>query len=208
MTTTTTFALDEHQKGPAEKLLDVVLSSSAHLWHNRPGLDVVGTWHPKRGAKKELLARATIVKPGLFVPAAERLYSRLLEIYQLNAELFARFASYALTSTEWRDLEVACAALMRVQPHAGQRIKDDDGSVAFHDDDFRGVGEAMVLFYEKKSTKMLTPKAVLRVAELLETKAIADLNRMAGFADAGSEKAPLRGGSRSARRTRPCCRVS
>lgn len=199
-TTTTTFTLNEHQKGPAEKLLDLVLSSSAHLWHNRPGLDVGGTWHPKRGAKKDLLARGTPVKPGLFVPAAERLYSRLLEIYQLNAELFARFASYALTSTEWRDLKVACAALMLVQPHAGQPIMDDDGSVGFHDDDFRATGEAMVLFYEKKSTKMLTPKAVLRVAELLETPAIADLNRMAGFADAGSKKAPLGRWKRAATR--------
>lgn len=203
-TTNTTFTLVEHQKGPAEKLLDLVLSSSAHLWHNRPGLDVSGTWHPKRGAKKDLLTRGTPVKPGLFVPAAERLYSRLLEIYSLNAELFARFASYALTSTEWRDLKVACAALMLVQPHAGQPIKDDaqngTGAVAFYDDDFRATGEAMVLFYEKKSTKMLTPKAVLRVAELLETKAIADLNRMAGFADAGSKKAPLGRWKRAATR--------
>ena len=199
-TTTTTFTLNEHQKGPAEKLLDLVLSSSAHLWHNRPGLDIGGTWHPKRGAKKDLLARTTPVKPGLFVPAAERLYSRLLEIYQLNAELFARFASYALTSTEWRDLKVACAALMLVQPHAGQPIMDDDGSVGFHDDDYRATGEAMILFYEKKSTKMLTPKAVLRVAELLETPAIADLNRMAGFADAGSKKAPLGRWKRAATR--------
>ena len=199
-TTTTTFSLAETQKGPAEKLLDLVLSSSAHLWHNRPGLDVGGTWHPKRGAKKEHVTRGTPVKPGLFVPAAERLYSRLLEIYSLNAELFARFASYALTHTEWRDLKVACAAVMLVQPHAGQPIMEDDGSVGFYDDDFRGVGEAMVLFYEKKSTKMLTPKAVLRVAELLETPAIADLNRMAGFSDAGSKKAPLGRWKRAATR--------
>jgi Mg-chelatase subunit ChlD len=201
-TTATTFSLAETQKGPAEKLLDLVLSSSAHLWHNRPGLDVGGTWHAKRGAKKDHLERGTSVKPGLFAPAAERLYSRLLEIYALNAELFARFASYALTSTEWRDLKVACAALMLVQPHAGQPIKEDDGvtNAGFYDDDYRGVGEAMVLFYEKKSTKMLTPKAVLRVAELLETPAIADLNRIAGFSDAGSKKAPLGRWKRAATR--------
>ena len=50
--TTVIHALAEAQKGPAEKLLDVVLGSSAHLWHNRPGLDVGGQWHAKRGAKK------------------------------------------------------------------------------------------------------------------------------------------------------------
>src|SRR6476469_5719259 len=104
MTHTTTHApatLDESQKGPAEKLLDLVLGASAHLWHNRPGLDVGGTWHAKRGAKKDVVARGTPVKPGLHVPAAERLYARLVDIYSLNAELGARFASYALTQTEW-----------------------------------------------------------------------------------------------------------
>src|SRR6202012_3412879 len=62
-----TSILAEAQKGPAEKMLDLVLSSSAHLWHNRPGLDVAGTWTAKRGAKKDVAARATAVKPGLFV---------------------------------------------------------------------------------------------------------------------------------------------
>jgi Mg-chelatase subunit ChlD len=103
----------------------------------------------------------------------------------------ARFASYVLTQTEWRDLKVACAALMLVQPHAGQPIKDTDGSVRFYDDDYRAVGEAMTLFYEKKSTKMLTPKGLLRIAELLETPTIAELNRIAGFCDADAKKAPL-----------------
>lgn len=200
ITTNTPAILAEAQKGPAEKLLDLVLGSSAHLWHNRPGLDVGGTWHPKRGAKKDLAARGTPVAPGLFAPAAERLYARLIDIYTLNAELMARFASYALTQTEWRDLKVACAALMLVQPHAGQPIKDDGGSVAFHDDDYRAVGEAMALFYEKKSTKMLTPKAVLRIAELLETPAIAELNRVAGFADPASKKPQLGRWKRAATR--------
>ena len=38
--------LPEAQLGPAEKLLDLVLSSSAHLWHNRPGLNVRNVWQP------------------------------------------------------------------------------------------------------------------------------------------------------------------
>lgn len=198
--TTTQAILTEAQKGPAEKLLDLTLNSSAHLWHNRPGLDLGGTWHARRGAKKDVIQRATPVKPGLHAPAAERLYARLLDIHGLNAELMARFASYVLTQTEWRDLKVACAALMLVQPHAGQPIKGDDGAVAFDDDDYRAVGEAMILFYEKKSTKMLTPKAVLRVAELLESPVIAELNRIAGFADSGSKKAPLGRWKRAATR--------
>lgn len=180
--------LPEAQLGPAERLLDLVLNASAHLWHNRPGLDVGGVWRPKKGARG---GRGTPVPPGLFVPAAAVLYGKLLDIYLLNPTLAAHFASYALTQTEWRDLKVACAALMLVQRHAGAPIKDERGEVAFHDDDLRALGERMLLFYEKKSTRMLTPKAILRVGELLETPAIAELNRVAGFGDPAAKSAPL-----------------
>jgi hypothetical protein len=184
--------LPEAQLGPAEKLLDLVLSSSAHLWHNRPGLNVRNVWQPApRSRTAAVPANALRIPPGLFVPAAVNLYRRLLEIYQLNQDLMAHFASYALTQTEWRDLKVACAALMLVQNRSGQPVREDDGAVAFLDDDFRLIGEAMLLHYEKKSTRMLTPKGILRVAELLETPEIAALNRKAGFGDPGSKKPPL-----------------
>lgn len=187
----TTTLLPEAQLGPAEKLLDVILGSSAHLWHNRPGVDVNGQWFPARSKEKPPRGASTKVAPGLHVPAAVRLYKKLLDIYALNVDLAAHFASYALSQTDWRDLKVACAALMLVQPRSGQPVKGDDGEVAFHDDDLRAIGEAMLLHYEKKSTRMMTPKAVLRVAELLETKEIAALNKKAGFGDPASAKAPL-----------------
>jgi hypothetical protein len=178
--------------GPAEKLLDLILNASAHLWHNRPGLDVNGSWFPAKGAKKlPAGAKPIAVKPGLHVPAAERLYARLLDIYKLNTDLMAHFASYALTETDWRDLKVACAALMLVQSRSGQPVKEDDGSVGFYDDDLRALGEAMMLHYAKKSTRMMTPKSILRIAELLETPAIAAMNRRAGFGDPSSKRAPL-----------------
>src|SRR5580704_10698718 len=167
--------LPETQMGPAEKLLDLVLNSSAHLWHNRPGVDVAGTWQPAVRGKRP--PRGAPVSPGLFVPAAVQLYARLLDIYRLNVDLMAHFASYALLETDWRDLKVACAALMLVQGRSGQPVHDDDGTVAFRDDDYRALGEAMLLHYAKKSTRMMTPKAVLRVAELLETPEIAAMNR-------------------------------
>ena len=181
--------LPESQMGPAERLLDVVLGSSAHLWHNRPGLNQNGTWVAAKNAAKH--ARGARVAPGLFVPAAVALYTRLLEIHKLNADLMAHLASYALVETDWRDLKVACAALMLVQTRAGAPVHDDDGSVAFYDDDFRSIGEAMVLWYQKKSARMLTPKAVLRIAELLETPEIAALNRAAGFGDPAAKRAPM-----------------
>ena len=154
--------LPESQMGPAERMLDLVLSSSAHLWHNRPGVEVAGVWHAAKSKKK-----GTAVKPGLFVPAAVELYRRLLELHKLNADLMAHFASYALVETDWRDLKVACAALMLVQSRHGAPVKDDDGAVAFHDDDYRRIGEAMILHYQRKSALLITPKAVLRVPELL-----------------------------------------
>ena len=181
MTNRANLPIPEAQLGPAERLLDLVLNASAHLWHNRPGVDVGGVWHPKKGLKKGL--RGTPVGPGLFVPAAAVLYGKLLDIHLLNPLLAAHFASYALVETEWRDLKVAAAALMLVQGKSGAPIHDADGSVALYDDDYRTIGEAMLLFYDKKSTRMLTPKAILRVAELLETPAIVELNRAAGFGD-------------------------
>lgn len=183
-------ALLEAQMGPAEKLLDLVLSSSAHLWHNRPGVEVGNVWFPKPKKGQPAIKNSKPVLPGLHANAARLLYTRLLEINALNPDLMAHFASYALTETDWRDLKVACAALMLVHNRSGQPVKDA-GSVAFYDDDFRRVGEAMLLKYERKSTRMLTPKAVLRVAELLESPQIAELNRKAGFADPGSKKAPI-----------------
>ncbi|MBL8915732.1 MAG: VWA domain-containing protein [Archangium sp.] len=183
--------LPEAQMGPAEKLLDLVLSSSAHLWHNRPGIEVNGTWaaRPRKGAPRP--KNAVDVEPGLHVSAAVRLYEKLLDIYRLNVDLMSHFASYALVETDWRDLKVATAALMLVQSRSGQPVKEDDGSVAFYDDDLRQLGEAMLLFYEKKSARMMTPKAILRVAQLLEEPQIAALNRKAGFGDPASKKAPL-----------------
>ncbi len=184
--------LPESQMGPAERLLDVVLGGSAHLWHNRPGVEIAGLWKPAKNAGKASdTMRGRAIKPGLHVSAAVTLYARLLEIHKLNADLMAHLASYALLETDWRDLKVACAALMLVQARAGAPIHDDDGSVAFYDDDHRVIGEAMVLWYQKKSNRMLTPKAVLRIAELLETPEIAALNRAAGFGDPAAKRAPL-----------------
>ena len=182
--------IPEEQHGPAERLLDLVLSSGAHLWHNRVGYERQGKWVPVK-ATRRAPDGASRVNPGLFVPAATILYNNLLEIYQLNADLMAHFASYALKETEWRDLKVACAALMLVQPLAGQPVRNKRGEVEFCEDDYRAIGEAMLLYYEKDSKRMMTPKAVLRVAQLLEVPEIVELNRGAGFGDPASHKPPL-----------------
>jgi hypothetical protein len=186
--TTTPILLTESDRGPAERLLEVVLGSSAHLWHNRPGIDDGGVW---RSAARRPRGSGAATRPGLFVPAAVDLYGKLLAIYKLNGDLMAHFASYALLETEWRDLKVACAALMLVQSFAGQPVHGDAGAVEFHEDDYRSIGQGMMLFYQQKSKRMMTPKSVLRVAQLLETAEIAALNRGAGFGEAAGRKAPL-----------------
>jgi len=179
----------QEDRGAAERLLDLVLGSGAHLWHNRPGVDVGGVWRPATRRQRD--AGGARVAPGLFVPAALDLYRKLLDINALDPELMAHFASYALVETEWRDLKIACAALMLVQPKSGQPVRELDGSVAFLDDDYREIGEAMILRYEKGSKRMMSPKAVLRVGELLDVPQIAALNREAGFADPAAGKPPL-----------------
>ena len=192
MARTDSRTLPESQVGPAEKLLELVLSSGAHLWHNRIGQTVQNAWRPLQLPKgRRYTLPRTAVQPGLYVPAAVTLYTKLIEIYQLNPELFAHFASYAIVETEWRDLKVACAALMLVQPRSGQPIRGEAGQVEFYDDDFRAVGEAMLLHYSTEADRSLSPKGVLRVAELLQTPQIAALNRRAGFGNQASAKAPL-----------------
>jgi hypothetical protein len=186
--TTTPILLTESDRGPAERLLEVILGSSAHLWHNRPGIDDGGVWKP---ARVRVRNRGAAARPGLFVPAAVDLYGKLLAIYQLNGDLMAHFASYSVLETEWRDLKVACAALMLVQPFAGQPVHGDAGAVEFSEDDYRAVGQGMLLFYQQKSKRMMTPKSVLRVAQLLETAEIASLNRKAGFGSAAARKPAL-----------------
>ena len=172
------------ERGAADRLLDLVLNSSAHLWHNRPGVDVNGVWHP-----------ATTAPPGVRParrPARPLRAGRGRPLLAAPRDLPAqRRADGALRELRAHRDRLArpqgrCAALMLVQPRAGEPVHDDDGSVAFHDDDYRDVGEAMILRYEKKSTRMMTPKAVLRVA--------------APAGDAGDRRAQPR---RGLRRSRP-----
>jgi hypothetical protein len=194
--------LPEAQLGPAERLLDLVLNSSAHLWHNRPGLDVGGVWAPRKsgGGRRGRAAQGVPVAPGLFVPAAQVLYSKLCDLYLLNATLMAHFAGYVLDKTEWRDLKVACAALMLVQPRAGQPIHEPDGSVALYEDDYRAIGEVMMLRYEKQSTRMLTPRGC---TSSTASRASPIQRRRARPSVVGPRPPPA--GSRSASRTRRCC---
>jgi hypothetical protein len=115
---------------------------------------------------------------GLFPEAATWLYAQIAEVWRLDNELCARWASFAF-GEEHRDLKTALAAFMLVQDRKGDPVRDGE-AVAFFDDDFRAVGEAMVLL-RRKDGRDLSPKLLLRVHELLSLSGVAAINRRLGF---------------------------
>jgi hypothetical protein len=117
-------------------------------------------------------------KPGIFPEVAVWLYRQIADVWKLDNEFAARWASHAF-GQEHRDLKVALAAFMLVQSRKGDPVLDA-GKVAFHDEDFRDVGEAMILLY-RRDGKDLNPKLLLRVYELLTLPAVAAINRELGF---------------------------
>lgn len=115
---------------------------------------------------------------GLFQEVAVWMYRQVAEVWKLDNEFAARWASHAY-GQDHRDLKVVLAAFMLCQSRKGDPVMDA-GKVAFHDEDFRDVGEAMLLLYEK-GQKSLDPKLLLRVRDLLQVPGVAAINRELGF---------------------------
>ncbi len=115
---------------------------------------------------------------GLFPEVAAWIYRQIAEIWKLDNEFAARFASFAY-SGEHRDLKVVLAAFLLVQSRKGDPVYEN-GELAFADEDYRDVGEAMMLLY-KRDGKDLNPKLLLRIHDLLCLPAISDINRELGF---------------------------
>lgn len=119
---------------------------------------------------------------GLFPEVVTWMYRQAVEVWRLDNEFAARWASYQFTK-EHRDLKVILAALMLVQSRKGDPVIDG-GQVAFHDEDFRDVGEAMLLLHTKDG-KDFNPKLLLRVFDVLSLPEIAAINRELGFGRSG-----------------------
>lgn len=119
---------------------------------------------------------------GLYPEVAAWVYGQIAEVWKLDNELAARWASHAFTE-DHRDLKVALCAFMLVQSRKGDPVLDE-GKVAFHDEDHRDVGEAMCLLY-RKDGKDLNPRLLLRVRDLLALEPIAAKNRELGFGKSG-----------------------
>jgi hypothetical protein len=116
--------------------------------------------------------------PGLFPEVAAWMYRQVAEVWKMDNEFAARWASYAF-GQEHRDLKVVLAAFMLVQTRKGDPVLDG-GKVAFYDDDFRDIGEAMMLIH-RRDGKDLSPKLLVRVHDLLKVPGVAAINRELGF---------------------------
>ena len=117
-------------------------------------------------------------QPGFFPEVAAWVYRQIADIYKLDNDFVARWASYAFTQ-EHRDLKVALCAFLLVQNRRGDPVREG-GQVLFHDEDYRDVGEAMCLL-RRTDGQDFNPKLLLRVGDLLRLPVIATINREMGF---------------------------
>src|SRR2546425_9643489 len=183
--------------GPAEKLVQLIINFPDHLWHNRPGVVRDGKW--KAATRKEIeehkkngrVRNGEFRKPGPSVEAIDQVYGALADIWTANNELAGRLASYVMKETDWRDMKVVCAAFMLVQSRAGEPVTEDQKGkkvVLFHDDDYRGIGEAMIKLYERGSNRMMNPKLIQRVGEVLSLPGVVTMNRTLNFGNPHKRK--------------------
>lgn len=213
--------------GPAERLIQALLTHQDHMVHNRPGVLVEDRttatgvrWAPvthkvqedgsklvqrldKVGKKTNKVDIGTLGEDGtirlngqlvgryqpagLFNEVAVWMYKQVADIYKMDQDFVAHWASYAF-GQEHRDLKVVLCAFMLVQNRSGEPVREG-GEILFHDDDFREIGEAMMLI-RRADKKDLNPKLLLRVGDLLALPDIAKINRELGFGNS-AKNAPM-----------------
>lgn len=113
---------------------------------------------------------------GLFPEVVAYVYSQIAEVWKLDNEFAAKWASWAM-GQDYKDLKVVLAAFMLVQNRHGKPVKEN-GVILFRDEDYRAVGEAMVLSSGKEG---FNAKMLLRVGDVLQLPVVADINRKLGF---------------------------
>jgi hypothetical protein len=123
----------------------------------------------------------------LYPEVAEYLYKQLAEIHKLDNELAAKYASYLFVQQN-KDLKTIAAAFMLVQDRHGEAVRDDNGTVEFYDEDYREVGEAMLL-NKGQGYASMEPKLIARVGHVLRLPQIAQVNRDLGFTTARTNPA-------------------
>ena len=114
--------------------------------------------------------------PGLYEEAIAWVYQQMAEIWEMDNELAAKFASWSWPK-DHRDMKCILAAFMLVQNRCGEPHVED-GKVDFFDDDYRAVGEAMVLL---RGEEDINPRMLLRIRDILKLDSVAEINRKMGF---------------------------
>lgn len=145
----------------------------------RVGVGVPGTNEVREGGRVVGQFR----NPGLFPEVVAHLYEQIAEVWKLDNEFAARWASWAFANEENRDLKVLLAAFLLVQNRFGEPVKDGDET--FLDEDYRAVGEAMCLLRSKKKGHTFNPKLLLRIGEVLSLPQVVEVNRKLGFGQTG-----------------------
>jgi hypothetical protein len=116
-------------------------------------------------------------KPGIYKEVASFLYRQVANVWDMDNEFVARWASWSMNQ-EYRDLKVVLAAFSMVQNRMGAPIREG-GEILFYDDDYRDVGEAMCLVRSKG--KDIDAKLLIRIGDVLRQDDIAAMNRELGF---------------------------
>lgn len=115
--------------------------------------------------------------PGLFPEVVAYIYKQIAEVYKIDNEFAAKWASWAFNHEDNRDLKVILAAFMLVQNRYGEPIVD--GEDKYLDEDYRAVGEAMCLLRKNKAS--FSPRLILRIGEVLSLPQVAEINKTLGF---------------------------
>lgn len=140
---------------------------------------LAGVLQPNGQVKEGARVAGDYRQAGLFPEVVSYLYRQVAEVWKLDNEFCARWASYAF-GQEHRDLKTILAAFMLAQSRKGDPVLEN-GKILFQDEDFRDVGEAMMLLHRKEVKTDLSPKLLLRIRDVLELPAVAKINNELGF---------------------------
>lgn len=144
----------------------------------------VGVLQPNNQIKEGGRVVGEYRNAGIFPEVAVWMYRQIAEVWKLDNEFAAKWASYSYEQTH-RDLKVLLAAFMLCQSRKGDEVMDA-GKVAFFDEDYRNVGEAMALL-NKQGCKM-DAKQIDRIYEVLSDPGVLAINRELGFAKSARSK--------------------
>lgn len=123
--------------------------------------------------------------PGIFPEVAAYLYRQIAAVYKLDHAFVAHWGSWAFAQDR-RDLKTVLAAFLLCQERKGDPVLDG-GEVLFRDEDYRAIGEAMLLLQQKGID--FNARQLLQVAQVLTLPQVHAINRELGFSK--SERNPL-----------------